>query len=215
MMPTNQPQIPTFAPSDLQQDSKTLFYELEALYETAAGYKALNDRPGTRETVRWPQNAHVESFGIHCRALIVFFSGESGYRTDVSSTHFGFARGSFAISRALWDAKTQADKQIAHITTERRGLNQTPANAANWRLDELLTELCDLTEKFLNGVNEQNLAPGMKRKFGSVIQKSRGLFTQQLPPAAGVPNVARVSAAGIYPGLQARTAPLPRDEDGR
>src|SRR6266851_5507250 len=122
--------------ADLRADSGTVRYELDMLLETAKRYSdadAKHDIVGT--------NTAVESFALHCRALILFLFGHlEGLKAKGEDdqkfnrewdTHI-FAWDYYHSwqydcpppSDKMYRAKKQADKHIDHITTERRGINQ-------------------------------------------------------------------------------------------
>ncbi len=153
--------------SELHSDSKTVRYELEMLIGVADGF---SDPHVQADVV--VRNAFVESFAVHCRALILFLFGHLDEITANANT-VGFARArstdvlAFDFHRKwdqsyqpptaiMVDAKVQADKHVAHITIDRRELNQTGSPKESvWDLRKITTELCHV---FSNWVCPEILA---------------------------------------------------------
>ena len=103
------------SPSDLQADLRTLLYEFEMLCGAASCWSKLSS-----QKERIASNAVIESFAIHCRALInFFFDHNTTNNTDVIATDFFENPTEWSSkyqSNTLWDeAKKQANKEIAHI----------------------------------------------------------------------------------------------------
>jgi hypothetical protein len=93
-------------------------------------------------------NAYVESFMVHLRNLIDFLYLDPR-ATDVAAVDFcdvGIWQPTF--TQSLKDAKYRVDKELAHLTTERR-----PARERGWDsmalADELRPVLLDFTGKAL------------------------------------------------------------------
>ena len=104
--------------SPLQSDSKTLTYEFEMLSAVAANIA------DDRLTANWgSKNAHVESFGVHCRNLIFFFyahdpDNDAGQArdNDILAVDFFNRNADWgavcpSMTPTLKAAKPQADKQ--------------------------------------------------------------------------------------------------------
>jgi len=178
--------------SELHSDSKTLWYELEMLFGVAQEYTA------SRSTTC--HNACIESFAIHCRALIFFYYAHAGEisaggvvekfgqcrDTDVIAVDFAanWNTKSPAPTSILVESKKQADKQIAHITTDRRELNQPGGTlTAGWNLAEICQELAKITFTFLQAVPEINLLPDERQRMKSLISP----FLPRIPdPASSI-----------------------------
>jgi hypothetical protein len=149
---------------ELQQDSKTVLYEFQTLYQIATNLH------------RESSNALIESFGIHCRALTHFLFGHDKplSPTDVlARDYFHDVQNGWEHScpKILEDAKTRANKQIAHITTERRGLDQSPDQKV-WEIREVLHSLSEAMEQFLNVVPKTRLADGVEVQLRELVQKA-------------------------------------------
>ena len=180
-------QRPVRSIADLRSDSKTLRYELDMLIQTAMRYSA----PVVQADVT-SQNARVESFAIHCRALTYFLFGhldeiDSGNQregfakprpTDVLAQDFDpqWTTNCPQPTPALVQAKWQADKHVAHITTDRREVNQ-PGSAVEsvWNLDEAVRAICSVMDKFLSSVPSTNIEP-------VELSRMKGLLTPWMTP---------------------------------
>jgi hypothetical protein len=164
--------------SELRADSGTVRYELDMLLETAERY-GQPDAKG--DTVG--KNMAVESFAVHCRALILFLFGHvegleaAGYKPE----KFGGERGSDVYawdyfpawerdcpepSAELYHAKMRADKHVAHITTDRRGVNQPDTGVESvWQLQATTNELARAFALFLSKAPVANFDPEEWRKM--------------------------------------------------
>ena len=180
---------PTWTQNDLQEDSKTLLYEFGTLCEIAR-HLSTSAIPGSRVS----NNAHVESFAIHSRALLCFFFGqdtESGFscrKTDVLATRFFNESDQWAVQWSqhtpLVDhAKQQADKHVAHITTHRRGVNHLGGAESIWQLGQIAQMFVRLMTAFLDTVPKGNLAPGVEDKLWELIEQSQPTQTKANTPS--------------------------------
>jgi len=149
---------PNRSQTELRDDSKTVRYEFEMLIGTA-------QLCGT-STSAVVNNALLESFALHCRALIQFFFGHlpniTGTRgkivgmasrdNDVLAVDYLPAWQSHCVSAPteLADAKPQADKEIAHITIERRNVNQPGTGVTSqWNIADAVKALRSTMGDFL------------------------------------------------------------------
>jgi len=155
--------------SDLQEDSRTVAYECTML--VAAARLANVAAPESAE-----RNAFIESFAVHCRNLIYFLYGHldeiavggqsaglSPPRSnDILATDFNqrWITGYRVPSAALIDGKKNADKQIAHITEERRGLNQPGTGiTSGWDMCPICESIRDAFRDFLASAPLQSFHP--------------------------------------------------------
>lgn len=152
----NQPNVRDDA--EHREDSKTLAYEVRSLISVVRNFlpNLITKDPVTN-------NAYVESFAIHVRALIDFLyshvfvdkDGEPRVRrdTDIFAIDYDPDWGKCVTTCPSWavEAKKQADKTIAHLTTERRGVNQ-PGSGVNrvWRIREIAIEICRELQSFFD-----------------------------------------------------------------
>lgn len=202
--------------SDLQSDSKTLRYELENLICMAQEYSPSweNDEP-TRN------NAYVEAFALHCRALIFFLYGHldeiaaNGKTERFSPTvrdndvfaydfHRSWDQECPPPSEVMVEAKWQADKHVAHITTERREVNQPGSSKQSvWRLKDAVSAICDVVACFLKKAPTQNFdADALLWMNDSIAAWSKLTSPTQVKPV--LPSVAPGSQLPA-PCLQATT----------
>jgi hypothetical protein len=162
--------------AELHADSRTLLYEFDMLCGTAVQLVGLDQ---THQRIAY--NSTVESFALHCRALIAFFFDHNPrYDSDVVAADF-FAvpdhwASSHSLGQFLADAQTQAHKQIAHITTERRNLNISGGKDGLWQISDIVQAVCKLMADFLANAPDQNLDSDAKRNL-------IGLMRQNVRPA--------------------------------
>lgn len=140
--------------NDLRADSATVRYELDMLLETAQrSSKAMAERDMVGG------NMAVESFAVHCRAMILFLfghleglqaAGENDQRFSPAKDNDVFAWDYFpgwridcpAPSDEMFHAKRRADKHVAHIVTQRRGVNQPGSTVESvWNLHAAVNEI--------------------------------------------------------------------------
>jgi hypothetical protein len=162
---------------ELQSDSKTLLYEFQLFCGTAA---QLSLTPSPYNTT--VQNALVESFAIHCRALIAFFfahdkDNEAGnvLPTDVLAAYFfpddaPWANFCPRIIAQMKNAKRQADKEIAHITTDRRDVNQPGGKESRWAISDIHAELRTVMKAFLHNAPETLFASGVRAYLNTLAE---------------------------------------------
>lgn len=133
----------TRSTDELVKESKTLWYDFNQLCGTASKLTA-----GTFKDDHTVQNSLVESFAIACRKLACFFfPHEEGIPDlrgdDLGAKHFvaDWPNHAPQPSTLLKDAKKRADRQVAHVTAERRDLNFVEGNTFNWKIGQLVAEL--------------------------------------------------------------------------
>ncbi len=201
--------------SDLQSDSKTLRYELENLVRLA-----LEHSPSWAKSEPVRNNAYIEAFAVHCRALIFFLYGHldqitsngvtqrfSALRdTDVLAHDFysSWDRDCPPPTQVLVDSKWRADKHVAHITTDRREVNQAgSAEQSVWRLTEAVSAVCDVMSCFLENAPSQSFeAAELVRMNRSIAVWRNKMVASQVPPPS--PGIAPPRASSS-PHLQATT----------
>jgi hypothetical protein len=158
--------------AELHADSRTLFYEFDMLCGTSAQLAGLDP---TRHRVAY--NSTVESFAVHCRALIsFFFDFTKAHDTDVIASDFFATPDQWlqdhAIDHYFRAVQVQANKQIAHITTERRNLNTSAGDDGIWRIADIVQAICKLMDEFLTKSPDQNLDPIAKQKLMALVAES-------------------------------------------
>lgn len=180
--------------TDLQSDSKTLLYEFNMLCSVAS-----NIADGTITSNWGSTNAHVESFAVHCRNLIFFFYADDPANhagrprdNDILAVDYFKQESDWTairptISRVLVNAKPQADRQVAHITEERRELNQPSGPTASWHITAIVRDIASVMKPFLDHAPQQNFDGNARAEL---LQLATSVFAsvQQLPVAAPSPS---------------------------
>jgi hypothetical protein len=152
---------PVRLPSELVSDSKTLRYEIDMLLGAAAMYTPNT----TNVALKVKNNAAIESFALHCRSLIFFFYAHQRTISDGSNSESfcvrpndvlavdfdpGWTSRCPTVTSVLVSAKRQADKHIAHITTERRDVNQSgSAKRSVWNFQNVTSDIVEVAQVFL------------------------------------------------------------------
>jgi hypothetical protein len=215
---------PSRSQANLQGDSRTLHYELGMLIQLARGF----DTPDIQKN-RIVKNAFIESFAIHCRALIFFLFGHWKERTvngeilrfiylnsnDVIAFDFhpGWVQDCPEHTKVMAEAKHQTDKHVAHITEERRELNQPGSpKESSWDLHAATTAIYSALDCFLAKAPSENfdatrlhemkkLINGMdrsdRRANRSVCESARkpGTYSSQWSRISSWHNIGRIFRA--------------------
>lgn len=197
---------------EIRADSKTLRYEVVNLVALAKEYD-----PRWRHTAPTRNNAYIESLALRFRTLIDFLFGHLDqpnsngkldpprvYDSDVIAIDFHPTWSPCSV-RPQWaiDAKQRAGKEIAHITEERRDLNQPGSNKppAEWKIADIAVELCKVMKDFLRSTPSAHFASGeLDLMINAVLQfapDARGSTSQTTHSGTVVSN----------PHLSGRTAP--------
>jgi hypothetical protein len=137
--------------NELRAESKTLWHDFDHLCETAARLRA-----GSYCDDRVVHNALVDGFALCCRKLACFFFAHlPGFppikEDDLAASHYvaDWNRYRPSPSPDLVEAKRNADRQIAHITSDRRNLNFVPGTEYRWKIDITESELRRTLSLFL------------------------------------------------------------------
>lgn len=99
-------------------------------------------------------NAMLESFAIHVRALIHFFYAENPQRDDVVAAHFFVDPARWKaicppMTRVLAVAKKRADKEVAHLTYARQ---KVTADKKPWTFVPIYQDLQKPISIFLGAI---------------------------------------------------------------
>jgi hypothetical protein len=201
-------------PCELHSDSKTVRYELENLVGLAINYSSDGkDNP-------YRNNAYVEAFALHCRALIYFLYGHldeieangekakfSGLRdNDVLAWDFHrqWDQECPSAKAILVESKWRADKHVAHITTERREVNQSGGQVESvWMLSDATSAICDVMDCFLSKAPAQNFDASALQIMQDRIATWR--YRSTATPHTGFSRSLTTSAGASTSGLQATT----------
>jgi hypothetical protein len=213
--------------ADLKADSGTVRYDLDMLVETAGRYVEAERR---KDVVG--MNMSVESFAIHCRAMIQFLFGHLEWierlgavqerfppprPTDVFAHdyHAGWRHDCPAPTQTLGNSKWRADKHVAHVTTDRRGVNQAGTGIESvWDMHAAVNELGSVMALFVARAPAANFDAEELRKMKARLAPWIGPPTEPRPAS---PFIAKsgplddpLAAMKMTAKTDARTtAPLP------
>jgi hypothetical protein len=138
---------------ELRQATDLLYYEIwmfqslvQGMASGIAGESVMN-------------NALLESFGIHVRGLMWFFYADSPRKDDVIAEDFFPSSDTWQVARpkktaVLEEAKSRADKEIAHLTYAR--LKVSPEQKP-WEFLPIHDDLNKAIERFLSLVADDLL----------------------------------------------------------
>jgi hypothetical protein len=174
------PEPPITDPGELAAYAgEHLVYEVKMFFAAAAELQGENRRRARYDAVTtstsleilgvpaksWFQKmASIEGFVIHFRTLVAFLFPDrhTVLRDDVCAHHFVCGPSSLdrwvssrgQMSESLRAAKDRADKELAHLTTERQ---EGITKAKTWPVDELTSDLAAVLETFLAMADESAL----------------------------------------------------------
>jgi hypothetical protein len=178
----------------LRADSvEHLQYEIRMMQETAR--RLLHDRPLHDDVVL--KNAVVESCVVHARSLTGFIYPDDAHTDDITSDDYvvdkkaAWAAARGTIPPILVMVKVRTAKEIAHLTTQRRG-DDDPAKS--WPLVEIIEALHGLLKRFVDYAVTGRLDP-------SVTAFIKGLQSPMASTVIGVYN-------SLSTGLTTATKPL-------
>jgi hypothetical protein len=212
--------------ADLQADSGTVRYELDMLLETAKRY---TDAEGRRDIVG--RNMAVESFAVHCRGLILFLfghlegldaKGEDNQKfnrdrdTDIFAWDY-YPSWEFdcpAPSDEIYHAKKRADKHVAHVTTDRRGINQDGTGRESvWDMRAAVNEIGAAMALFVTKAPVHNFDAEEQRKMKARLAP---WIAPAVTPPPSIPFIAKsgplddsLAAVNIHAKTDARTTAPP------
>jgi hypothetical protein len=197
-------------PAEFESDLKTVQYEPEMLL--AIGKYATLDSSLPREL----KNACVESFALHCRALILLLYGHLDKieangevekfaprrDTDVLAVDFNREWESKyrPPTKVLVDSKRQADKHVAHITIDRRGVNQPGSEKESvWRIGDAVEAIRAAFLAFVE--NAENVDAAALATMRELVARATTTTTpagsrEAVAPPAAWPEVPRALLCG-------------------
>ena len=137
----------------LQEASNHLWYEIWMFQTLVRGMSSGMAGQGPLN------NALLESFAIHVRALIHFFFDCGGQRDDVLAIHFFSTPDDWTsvappLTKVLQQAKKRADKEVAHLTYSRQKV--TPEKKP-WQFMPIFNDLQKAVEAFIECVPQDLL----------------------------------------------------------
>lgn len=168
--------------ADLRADSATVRYDLDMLFATVLRYVEFNENEDIIG-----MNMAIESFAIHCRAMIHFLFGHMDWigrqsavqerlpiprPTDLLAHdyHAGWQHVCPPPTPVIGDAKWRADKHVAHLTTDRRGVNQARDGSESvWDMRAVVTELGSAMARFLGSAPPGNFDAEQLRAMESLL----------------------------------------------
>ncbi|HEY1067770.1 MAG TPA: hypothetical protein VGE52_16720 [Pirellulales bacterium] len=175
---------------DLRRELSTLSYDFEKLRERTERLKS-----GVHINDRIANDALVDAFAVTCRRLATFFlSGTRDFQeprgTDlVADDYISDWRIHCPTDfPELKQAKTKADKEVAHITAERRGLNSNDGPESLWNIHAIEQELLLLLGVFLNHLDPLKFG-GSELRFLRSIARYPNEQGKTHPPAASGPEI--------------------------
>jgi hypothetical protein len=190
--------------SDLSKLSgEHLYHEIKMIFGTA---KALN-QPLSDDVVK---SALIESFATHTRNLIDFFYLNNPKSDDLIASQFiadhqrtSWKSGLPSITLLLTDAKTRANKEIAHLT-ERRIAGTPPQK--EWPIPLILNEITDLLRFFVTNASPLRLHSSVKTLVLSLIAvDSQPLSLPATPPSSFEPFIKAKTHQQWFTGTSATT----------
>lgn len=96
----------------------------------------------------FPMNFAVEVFALHLRNLLDFFAPRgSPWKTDALARHFYPRWEPPELNLYLAEARSMADKHIAHLTTSRT----TDIDAKTWAVEPIVQSLVPIIRRFAEG----------------------------------------------------------------
>jgi len=127
-------------PDQLKRASRHVYYEVQMLVDTA---NALQVRTIDKLT----ENALLESFGVHARALLDFLERTQSTQDDVYAALYFQPPAVWTqptFSAVLNPVREDVNKQFAHITFTR--LNYDPPHEKQWAVGPIASAICALIE---------------------------------------------------------------------
>jgi hypothetical protein len=176
-------------------------------------------------------NLAVEAFTIHCRAMIQFLFAHLEWierpgpvqerfppprPTDIFAYdyHAGWRHECPAPTQTLGESKWRADKHVAHLTTERRGVNQAGTGIESvWDMFAVVNELGAVLALFVAKAPAANFNADELCSMKVRLARWIGPPTAQRPAAAFIPMSDRLddplATVRITAKTDARTSAAP------
>jgi hypothetical protein len=134
-----------------------------------AGIEVGAPTPADRTRLR---NALLEAFVIHFRNVVDFLYTDNPKPTDVVAGDFcGVNTWSLnrpPLSQSLTVARTRANKEIAHLTSDRQ--NGNPPTKV-WDIEGLVAEIQPVIMLFLNKAESERLNPKVRNYLAPVLRR--------------------------------------------
>lgn len=114
-------------------------------------------------------NLIVEGFGIHLRNLLDFLYIDRPQPSDIVASDYcpanAWAAARAPISGSLSAARTRANKELAHLTTERQ--SGTPVSK-RWAAQQLLAEIAPILKSFAALARPAALSPDVIQQINKL-----------------------------------------------
>jgi hypothetical protein len=97
----------------------------------------------------FPMNFAIEVLALHLRNLLDFFAPRNARKTDVCAHHLYGGWEPAELNVYLREARWMADKQIAHLTTDRTA----DPDMKEWAVEPIISSLKPIIERFTDGAD--------------------------------------------------------------
>jgi hypothetical protein len=211
--------------AELQSDSKTLHYDLDQLIGLAQRFESPDI-----QSDRIRSNAFIESFAVRCRALILFLFGHwkkvivngetvgfSLRENDILAFdyHRGWDQDCPKFTEVMARAKYQADKHVAHVTIERRDLNQPGSSKESiWDLREATSAVCSALAYFITKAPPGNFDATVLREMKDLIDRWTALTNVQTALLVELPDrPSPTRCPGLVSAVGSTSAPSPHGSE--
>lgn len=147
----------------LNYSREHIFYEFQMfLWVTSVCAGVKNLTAPTEADIKCLNNVLIESFVVHLRNVIDFLYLDSPQSTDIIAADFlkeDWKTVRPEITATLQTAKTRANKEIAHLTTNR--ITGTPPEKG-WDFSGLASELIPIMTMMVTKADPARLSPQVK-----------------------------------------------------
>jgi hypothetical protein len=152
-------------------------------------------RAGGDESGQVTENALVESFVIHVRALIEFLFTDRRKRTDdgiaadLVRDPAEWTRTRGDLPPLLTTVKRRADKEIAHVTFARKSLTE---EAREWGVGNVHAAISRVLKEFVPLVPEERVTEDWHKRMWSYlpgfVRGREDFYRPPTPPPLGIPT---------------------------
>lgn len=155
--------------TELQKASNHLFYEINMFQSLVSGMASGISGSSVIN------NALLESFAIHVRALVKFFYDENPHKDDVIAEDFYLKGMDWKSIRPektaiLIQVENRANKEVAHLTYNRQTIT---SKQKIWEFIPIYEEMNEVITVFLNNVPKENLGDKWKESIKEQKAKIR------------------------------------------
>jgi hypothetical protein len=130
--------IDVFSEEELREYAREhVLYEITHFLRAAQAIEAAR-------TGLFPMNYAIEVFALHLRNLLDFFAPRNPRKTDACARHFYKDWKAPELDVYLREARWMADKQIAHLTTDRT----SDVDMKTWAVEPIVYSMVPIIESF-------------------------------------------------------------------